>query len=158
MKLILDFIPNHTSRNHSWFMSSAKNELGYANFYIWHPGLKADDGTSLPPNNWVSWICVIFCFYTVVVFTLLHSRYESEVLRSACLSVCVYPLKLQQWLGRSLSTVQYVMYFWFCRFTADMSLLTVMTAFGLHGEWVGIAHCSLHHSGLAIRIVWQVIQ
>lgn len=52
MKLILDFIPNHTSRNHSWFKSSAENELGYADFYIWHPGSKADDGTLLPPNNW----------------------------------------------------------------------------------------------------------
>lgn len=52
MKLILDFIPNHTSRKHPWFKKSSKNESSYADFYIWHPGSKASDGTPLPPNDW----------------------------------------------------------------------------------------------------------
>jgi len=55
MKLLLDFIPNHTSRKHPWFKSSVKNEPGYVDFYIWHPGSKTSDGTPpRPPNNWVS--------------------------------------------------------------------------------------------------------
>jgi len=56
MKLLLDFIPNHTSRKHPWFISSAQSESKYANYYIWHPGTKASDGSPQPPNNWVSWI------------------------------------------------------------------------------------------------------
>jgi len=56
MKLLLDFIPNHTSRKHPWFKSSAKNEASFADFYIWHPGTKASDGTSLPPNDWVCFV------------------------------------------------------------------------------------------------------
>jgi len=54
MKLILDFIPNHTSRKHPWFNSSANNEASYVNYYIWHPGSKAQDGTPRAPNDWVS--------------------------------------------------------------------------------------------------------
>jgi len=54
MKLILDFIPNHTSRKHPWFQSSEKNESSHVDFYIWHSGSTAPDGTPLPPNNWVS--------------------------------------------------------------------------------------------------------
>jgi len=55
MKLILDFIPNHTSRKHPWFKKSAKNESGYADYYIWHPGFKSPAPLNrAPPNNWVS--------------------------------------------------------------------------------------------------------
>lgn len=38
LKLILDFIPNHTSRNHSWFLASSANasdDNPYLDFYIW---------------------------------------------------------------------------------------------------------------------------
>jgi alpha-glucosidase len=51
LKIILDFVPNHTSERHPWF---AKSRLSRANpkrdWYIWRDG-KAD-GT--PPNNWMS--------------------------------------------------------------------------------------------------------
>jgi len=77
MKLILDFIPNHTSRNHSWFQSSVNNDPGYADFYIWHTGSKAADGTTLPPNNWVSLIFVILCFvYTIQWLFLMFLVYS----------------------------------------------------------------------------------
>ncbi|XP_050406195.1 maltase A1 [Patella vulgata] len=35
MRLILDFIPNHTSRNHTWFQKSQTGEAGFEDFYIW---------------------------------------------------------------------------------------------------------------------------
>ena len=54
MKLILDFVPNHTSKKHRWFQESRKSrDNSYANFYVWHPGSLI--GTvRQPPNNWVS--------------------------------------------------------------------------------------------------------
>jgi len=50
MKLVLDFVPNHTSRNHTWFMESRKGgDNKYKDFYVWHPGKNGG-----PPNNWLS--------------------------------------------------------------------------------------------------------
>ncbi|XP_032803938.2 amino acid transporter heavy chain SLC3A1 [Petromyzon marinus] len=49
MKLILDYIPNHTSDQHGWFNKSRNREGTYADYYIWRNCTK---GT--PPNNWVS--------------------------------------------------------------------------------------------------------
>ena len=37
MKIILDFIPNHTSRNHTWFLKSENKTEGYDDYYIWRP-------------------------------------------------------------------------------------------------------------------------
>jgi len=51
MKLILDFVPNHTSDRHPWFLESASSRTNpKADWYIWHD--PAPDGG--PPNNWRS--------------------------------------------------------------------------------------------------------
>ncbi|XP_052769198.1 maltase 2-like [Mya arenaria] len=47
MKMILDFIPNHTGKKHEWFVKSEAKDADYADFYIW-----ADGDSSTPPNNW----------------------------------------------------------------------------------------------------------
>lgn len=51
LKLLLDFVPNHTSDQHSWFIESRQSKRNAKrNWYIWKdPG--KDGG---PPNNWVS--------------------------------------------------------------------------------------------------------
>lgn len=55
IKLILDFVPNHTSDEHEWFIKSAARESGYEDFYIWHPGTtNVTTGAKDPPNNWLS--------------------------------------------------------------------------------------------------------
>lgn len=54
LRLILDFVPNHSSDQHEWFIKSAQRVKGYENFYIWHPGKVGINGTRTPPNNWLS--------------------------------------------------------------------------------------------------------
>lgn len=49
LKLILDFVPNHTSDQHPWFQASRARADGKADFYVWHDG--RDGG---PPNNWMA--------------------------------------------------------------------------------------------------------
>jgi glycosidase len=49
LKLILDFVPNHTSDQHDWFKKSVEKEAPYTDFYVWKKG-----SVGVPPNNWVS--------------------------------------------------------------------------------------------------------
>lgn len=53
MKIMADFIPNHSSNEHEWFQKSRRRE-GHDDWYIWHPGTVGDDGVRRPPNNWPS--------------------------------------------------------------------------------------------------------
>lgn len=54
IKLLMDFVPNHTSNQSKWFQDSrsSKNDPK-RDWYIWHPG-KLVDGKRVPPNNWAS--------------------------------------------------------------------------------------------------------
>lgn len=55
LHLILDFVPNHTSNEHEWFVKSENKVPGYEDYYIWHPGKpNPSGGRPLPPNNWLS--------------------------------------------------------------------------------------------------------
>lgn len=51
LKLVLDFIPNHTSRKHPWFVNSSSS-TSHQDYYIWAAGKNADDTT--PPNGWLN--------------------------------------------------------------------------------------------------------
>jgi len=51
IKLLMDFVPNHTSDKSAWFKASRSSRTnGYRDWYIWRD--PAPDGG--PPNNWVS--------------------------------------------------------------------------------------------------------
>lgn len=56
IKIILDFVPNHSSDEHEWFIKSENNEPGYEDYYVWHPGYPNPKNASerLPPSNWLS--------------------------------------------------------------------------------------------------------
>jgi alpha-glucosidase len=51
MKILLDFVPNHTSHRHPWFLESRRSrESAKRDWYIWR-NARAD---GRPPNNWLS--------------------------------------------------------------------------------------------------------
>lgn len=56
IKMILDFVPNHSSDQHEWFLKSVDRVEGYEDFYVWHAGYEDPNNSSnrLPPSNWVS--------------------------------------------------------------------------------------------------------
>ncbi|XP_040849105.1 neutral and basic amino acid transport protein rBAT [Ochotona curzoniae] len=53
LKLIMDFIPNHTSDRHTWFQLSRTRTGKYTDYYIWHDCVR-ENGETIPPNNWLS--------------------------------------------------------------------------------------------------------
>ncbi len=54
IKIILDFVLNHTSDEHPWFIESRKSKDNlYRDYYIWHEG-KIRDGVRAEPTNWGS--------------------------------------------------------------------------------------------------------
>jgi alpha-glucosidase len=51
MKIIMDFVPNHTSNLHPWFLESkSSRENPKRDWYLWYDALPGGS----PPNNWLS--------------------------------------------------------------------------------------------------------
>jgi alpha-glucosidase len=51
IRILLDFVMNHTSDQHKWFVSSRSSRTSpYRDWYIWRDG----KGPNQPPNNWNS--------------------------------------------------------------------------------------------------------
>lgn len=50
LKVVLDFVPNHSSNKHIWFEKSENREPGYENYYVWRDA--KPDGSA--PTNWLS--------------------------------------------------------------------------------------------------------
>lgn len=51
-KIIMEFIPNHSSNEHPWFEESKKSKGNntFRDYYVWRDGAGKDQ----PPNNWIS--------------------------------------------------------------------------------------------------------
>jgi alpha-glucosidase len=57
IRVLMDFVINHTSDQHPWFKESRSSKGNpKRNWYVWHDG-KGETETSQgePPNNWQSW-------------------------------------------------------------------------------------------------------
>lgn len=54
IKLIVNLVPNHSSVEHEWFQKSVEGDPDYKDFYVWHPGRLNQNGSQLPPNNWLN--------------------------------------------------------------------------------------------------------
>ena len=54
IKIVMDFVPNHSSDQHEWFKKSVAKEDPFTDYYIWRdPSGYDENGNPLPPNNWV---------------------------------------------------------------------------------------------------------
>ena len=54
IKIILDYVLNHTSDEHPWFIESrSSKDNPYRDYYIWHEGRMKDD-QKIEPTNWGS--------------------------------------------------------------------------------------------------------
>ncbi|KAI0684457.1 glycoside hydrolase superfamily [Cytidiella melzeri] len=55
MKLLMDFVANHTSDEHEWFKESRSSKTHpKRDWYIWRPPRYDENGQRHPPNNWKS--------------------------------------------------------------------------------------------------------
>lgn len=55
IKILMDFVPNHTSNTSKWFEASrSSKDNPKRDWYIWNAGRILVDGTRVPPNNWAS--------------------------------------------------------------------------------------------------------
>lgn len=61
IKVVMDFVPNHSSDQHAWFKLSENRTEGYEDYYVWQD---ANATTGKEPNNWV---CVVDIFYSLKV-------------------------------------------------------------------------------------------
>jgi alpha-glucosidase len=50
MRIIIDFVPNHTSNEHPWFQAALRNDPNYVDYFIWHEG---KNGGKELPTNWL---------------------------------------------------------------------------------------------------------
>jgi len=50
VRVILDFVVNHTSDQHKWFQDSKSSKSEHRDWFIWRDG----KGPGQPPNNWLS--------------------------------------------------------------------------------------------------------
>ncbi len=55
LRLLLDFVPNHSSDRHPWFVESRRaKDSPKRDWYIWRDPAPGADGSWGPPNNWIS--------------------------------------------------------------------------------------------------------
>jgi len=87
IKLVIELVPNHTSRRHKWFIQSRQSANNpYSNFYIWDNGRRFENGTRYPPNNWVINYKHFLGVYMSFILTLLgwHAAYKSSCSNCKC--------------------------------------------------------------------------
>ncbi|XP_047987115.1 maltase 2-like [Leguminivora glycinivorella] len=54
IKVLLDFVPNHTSNESDWFQKAVGRDEYYFDWYVWAEGYLDNVGHRRPPNNWIS--------------------------------------------------------------------------------------------------------
>jgi alpha-glucosidase len=55
LKVLLDFVPNHSSDQHPWFVESrAARDSAKRDWYVWRDARPDENGVPGPPNNWIS--------------------------------------------------------------------------------------------------------
>ena len=69
LKVVLDFVPNHSSKLHQWFTKSESKQGKYTDYYVWADAKDFDkNNTPIPPNNWVGEEWQLFLFISLLFF------------------------------------------------------------------------------------------
>lgn len=93
VKIVVDFVPNHTSDKHIWFQISKDPEHPlfkyYKDFYVWKDPIGfTSDGKPIPPNNWVrvnnckniyTGLFESYCVIIIITFALLLLQIEGSI-------------------------------------------------------------------------------
>jgi alpha-glucosidase len=89
IKVIMDFVPNHTSDKHEWFLKSVEKDPKYDNYYVWHSGkVNPNGGRALPPNNWVrNFLIHLKHVHMCLIFEDIEALVEADVSRYFAQSV-----------------------------------------------------------------------
>ena len=67
LKILLDFVPNHSSEEHEWFKKSVAKEDPYTDFYVWaDPKGFDENGNPIAPSNWVRKTLIFFRAHKLV--------------------------------------------------------------------------------------------
>ena len=48
LKIVMDFVPNHSSNEHDWFLKSEQREDPYTDYYIWRDRNESNPGNNTP--------------------------------------------------------------------------------------------------------------
>lgn len=78
IKILLDFVPNHTSDKSEWFQKSVQRVEEFSDYYVWHDGAtnpKDPTGPKLPPNNWVAEFFPSKFFASLIHIVILGFRF-----------------------------------------------------------------------------------
>ena len=70
LRIIMDFVPNHTSDDHEWFQKSVKKISPYTDYYVWKDPQYSVNGSRVPPNNWVCEFFIVFRIICIQVIEL----------------------------------------------------------------------------------------
>lgn len=106
IKVIVGFVPNHTSNKHPWFEASKKSkakENKFRDYYIWRDG--AEKNGTKPPNNWISYFGgSAWTYDSTTEQYYLHQFYEGEPDLNLRNEVVKKELKdvLKFWLGKGV--------------------------------------------------------
>jgi alpha-glucosidase len=75
VRLLLDFVPNHTSSNHPWFKDSCSSRISaMRDWYIWR-----DSRAGGPPNNWTTqYEASAWTWHPTTEQYYLHSFHETQ--------------------------------------------------------------------------------
>ncbi|VVD05333.1 unnamed protein product [Leptidea sinapis] len=54
IKIVLDFVPNHSSNESVWFDEALRGHEKYFDYFVWEDPVEDENGILHPPNNWNS--------------------------------------------------------------------------------------------------------
>lgn len=81
IKIMLDFVPNHTSDLHQWFIESEKGNPEYSDYYVW------DDGFLNPSKFYYFYHDFYLIYFKFTIEKHLEEKICPQIIGNQCLVV-----------------------------------------------------------------------